>query len=226
MSSTYSRDGSAHVTDEKINVYTHLVGAVFALFGASHLVVSASVAARPWHVVAFSIYGMTLLLLFMSSVLHHGVNGSARVKQTLRVMDYAAIYLLIAGTLTPVTMVLIRNAYGWTVFGVSWGIAITGIAFKASNPEHGKGISSTLYLTAGWLTLFTAIPVLRATGWAGMGLLALGGVLYSTGAVIFALEKPNPIPGRFGFHEIWHLMVIAAAAVHYLFMLLYVLPAP
>jgi hemolysin III len=219
-----SHDGSLHVTDEHINVYTHLAAAVLSVLGLAHLVVSAGMAGKPWHVVAFSIYGFSLFFLFLCSVLHHGINGSLRTNEYLRVLDYVAIYLLIAGSVTPVTLVLIRGAFGWTIFGVSWAIALTGVVLKLIHPGHRKGISNTLYLTAGWITVTTALPVYRACGVGGLALLALGGVVYSAGAVVFAIEKPNPFPGRFGFHEIWHLFVMLAAAIHYAFMLFYVLP--
>lgn len=220
-----SHDQSRHVTDEHLNVYTHLAAAVFAVLGLAHLVVSAGVAGKPWHVVAFSIYGASLVTLFLCSVLHHGVNGSPRTSDVLRIMDYVAIYLLIAGTVTPVTLVLIRGPFGWTVFGVSWSVAFAGVILKLVRPGHRKGISNTLYLTAGWITAATALPVYRAAGAGGLLLLVLGGIVYSAGAVVFAVEKPNPVPGRFGFHEIWHLMVMLAAAIHFAFMLFYVLPA-
>jgi len=221
-----SHDGSRHVTDEHINVYTHLAAAVLAVLGLAHLVVSAGVAGKPWHVTAFAIYGASLFTLFLCSSLHHGISGSPRTNDILRVLDYVAIYLLIAGTVTPVTLVLIRGAFGWTIFGVSWAIALTGVVLKLVRPGHRKGISNTLYLTAGWITAATAVPVYRAAGAVGLALLVLGGVVYSAGAVVFAIEKPNPVPGRFGFHEIWHLFVMLAAAIHYAFMVLYVLPAP
>jgi hemolysin III len=221
-----SRDGSAHVTDENINVYTHLTAAVLALFGLVHLVVSAGVAGKPWHIVAFAIYGISLFTLFLCSSLHHGIVGSPRTNDILRVMDYASIYLLIAGTITPVTLVLIRSPFGWTIFGVSWAIAFTGVILKLVRPKHRKGLSNTLYLTAGWITAATAVPVYHAAGIGGLMLLGLGGIVYSAGAIVFAIEKPNPVPGRFGFHEIWHLLVMLAAPIHYTFMLLYVLPSP
>lgn len=224
MTQKQSHDGSAHVTDEHINVYTHLAAGIIGLLGWVHLVVRASVDGNPWHVVAFAIYGASLVLLFFCSVLHHGVNGSERTNTVLRSLDYMAIYVLIAGTVTPVTLVLLRGAFGWTIFGVSWVIALGGIALKLILPDHRKGLSNTLYLTAGWMTAVTAWPVYRVVGLGGLVLLALGGVAYSVGAVVFAAEKPNPFPGRFGFHEIWHLIVMLAAAIHYFFMLIYVLP--
>lgn len=220
-----SHDGSRWVTDEKFNTCSHLVGLVLAVFGLVHLVVRSSVAGSVWQIVAFSIYGFTLSFLFLCSTLHHGVRCGERGSLVLRSMDYIAIYLLIAGTITPVTLVLIRSPYGWTVFGVSWLIAVAGILLKIFRPNHAKGISSTLFLVAGWITLFTAGPVWHAAGWEGVFWLGLGGVLYSLGAVIFSIEKPNPIPGRFGFHEIWHLFVLAAAAAHYMLMVRVVLRA-
>ncbi len=219
-----SRDGSEYVTDEKFNTYSHLVGFILAVLGTAHLVVQASLDGSVWHITGFAIYGFTLIALFFASLLHHGVRGSEKLDLVLRAMDYCAIYLLIAGTVTPVTLVLIRGSFGWTLFGVSWLIALGGVAFKIARPRHAKGISNTLYLCGGWLAAFTALPVYREGGALGLGLLASGGVLYSMGAVIFAIEKPNPLPGTFGFHEIWHVFVMMGAFVHYLLMLWVVLP--
>jgi hemolysin III len=221
-----SKDGSRHVTDERFNTASHLAAAIFALLGTVVLIVSASVAAKPWHIVSFSIYGTSLVALFLASTLHHGIVGTARVEELLRSLDYHAIFLLIAGSFTPMCLVALRGPLGWSVFGVSWAVAIAGIALKASSSRIPKWVFLTMYGTLGWLGAAVAWPLTSIIDWWGLALLALGGVLYTAGAVVFALERPNPIPGKFGFHEIWHVFVVAGAAAHYFLMLRYVLPLP
>ena len=220
-----SKDGSRHVTDEKINTCTHLASAVFAVLAASILLVQAGIAGKPWHIVGFSIYGASLVLMFMASALHHGINASPPIEAFLKLFDYSAVFLLIGGTITPVCLALIRGPVGWCIFGTAWTVAAAGIAARTTFPNMPKFVTNTLYLAMGWLGLFTAWPVYRATSWPGLTVLAVGGIFYSIGAIIYAVEEPNPVPGRFGFHEIWHVFVILGALSHFIFMYLFVLPA-
>jgi hemolysin III len=221
-----SKDKSQHVTDEKFNAASHLAGAIFSLLGTVLLIVYSSLAARPWHIVSFSIYGFSLVAMFLASTLHHGVNASRRVEDILRAIDYFAIYLLIAGTITPVSLVVLRGPLGWSVFGVAWAVGIAGIVLKAVFPGLPKWVSLTLYSTMGWLGAVVGYPIYKAVSWTGISLLLAGGIAYTLGAVIFAVEKPNPLPGRFGFHEIWHVFVILGALGHFVFMYVCVLPFP
>ena len=219
-----SKDGSRHHTDEVINTITHLIGAVFSLAGGVILVVYASVASKPWHVAGFTIYVFTLLLMFLASVCHHALEGSRREEEILRTIDYAAIFLLIAGTFTPMCLTFARGPLGWSMLGVVWLLSAIGIAIRASLPKVPKWMTNTLYVCMGWLGVLLVSPVYFATHWQGTAMLIAGGVFYSAGAVVFALEKPNPVPGRFGFHEIWHLCVLLGAACHFFLMFFYVLP--
>jgi hemolysin III len=221
----YSKDGSVHVTDERVNTITHMAAAVFALFGCVLLIAKAGEAEKPWHIVAFSVYGVGLVGLFVSSALHHGIDGSERTRRALRTLDYAWIFVLIAATFTPICLVLLRGVVGWTTFGVVWGVGLLGIALKVWRPGMPKWVTNTLYLALGWLGLFVAWPLSEAVSLTGIVLLAAGGVLYTAGGAMYAMEKPNPVPGFFGFHEIWHLFVIAGAFAHFLFMYACVLPA-
>lgn len=220
-----SKDGSPSATDEQINTSVHLAAVVFALLGMVLLIVYAGVAHKPWHIVGFSIYGFSLVALFLASVLHHGIDGSERTERILRAFDYFAIFILIAGTYTPVCLTILRGPLGWSVFGVAWLVAVVGITLRAAVPHLPKWITNTLYVTMGWLSIVLVVPLYRAMGWPGLSLLVAGGVAYTVGAVIFAVEKPNPVPGKFGFHEIWHLLVVAGALCHFFFMFRFILPA-
>ena len=219
-----SKDHSTNVTDEVFNAASHLAGALFALTGLVLLVVYAGVAGKPWHVVSFSIYGVSLVSLFLASALHHGVNASARIERVLWVIDHGAVFLLIAGSFTPVCLVLARGPLGWSVFGVTWFLAVIGIAIKSARPDIPSWVTSTIYVTMGWMAVLLAIPLMRTLHFDGTALFAVGGIAYSIGVVIYTLEKPNPVPGKFGFHEIWHICVLIAALCHYAVMYFYILP--
>lgn len=219
-----SRDGSVHVTDERFNAMSHLFGACFALVGAALLISQAAAQGDPWKIVGLSVYGLSLVSLFVFSSLHHGLDGSPRLNAVLRTLDYDSVFFLIAGTVTPLVLVLFRNTYGWTVFGAVWAIAVLGIVLRSVWRQLPKHVTNTLYISLGWLTvLLVGADVSLPLG--ALALMAAGGLVYSAGFVIFVIEKPNPRPGVFGFHETWHLLVMVAALLHYLLMYFYVLPA-
>ena len=217
-----SRDGSIHVTDERFNTVSHLFASCFALVGAALLITQSAEQGDPWKIVGMSIYGLSIVLLFVSSTVHHGLDHSPRVNEVLRTFDYDSVFFLIAGTVTPLVLVLFRNTYGWTVFGVVWGIAVVGIVLRSLLRQLPKYVTNTLYIALGWLTVLLAGAGSLPIG--ALVLMAAGGLVYSAGFVLFVLEKPNPWPGVFGFHEAWHALVVVAAPLHYLLMYFYVLP--
>jgi hemolysin III len=219
-----SKDGSPHVTDERFNTASHLVASIFALLGTVVLVGAASVTAKPWHIVSFSVYGSSLFSLFLASTLHHGIEGSRVLEERLRSFDYYAIFLLIAGTFTPICLVVVGGLMGWAVFGVVWAVAIVGVAIKAIRPNTPKWLFLTLFGAMGWMALVLVPAAARALPFAALVWLLVGGILYSGGAAIFIRERPNPMPGVFGFHEIWHVAVIGGALAHFFLMFQYVLP--
>ncbi len=224
MNRQLSRDGSEHVTDEVINTATHLAAGCFALLGTVLLVARALQQSKYLAAAAFLIYGLSLLTLFTFSTLHHGLNASEKVSRVLRTFDYLSIFGLIGGTVTPVAVVLYPNVYGWSVLAVVWAIIGLGITLRATFSTLPKYVTSTLFIVLGWLPALLVIIGGASLAPGAIFLLALGGLLYTGGLVLFALEWPNPIPGKFGFHEIWHIIVALAALSHYLFMYLYVLP--
>ncbi|MBU4335580.1 MAG: hemolysin III family protein [Actinobacteria bacterium] len=219
-----SRDGSVHVTDERFNTVSHLFAACFAIVGAALLIVQASVQGDPWKIVGFAIYGLSIVTLFVSSALHHGIDRGPRVNEVLRTLDYDSVFLLIAGSVTPLVLVLFRNPYGWTVLGAVWVIAAVGVVARSLLRQLPKYVTNTLYIALGWLTVLL-VGAAASMPIGALVLMAASGLLYSAGFVVFVIERPNPWPGVFGFHEIWHLVVVVAAFLHYLLMYLYVLPA-
>ncbi|GBD98721.1 MAG TPA: hemolysin III family protein [Desulfobacteraceae bacterium] len=200
---------------ERFNSISHLIGAAAALAGLVVLVVAASRQGDPWKIVSFSIYGATLLLLYTSSALYHSLRGKA--KDVFRKLDHQAIYLLIAGTYTPFTLVTLRGPWGWSIFGVIWGLAVLGIVVD-SFPQKGLRILPVvIYLLMGWLVLMALKPLLQALPSMGFVWLLLGGLFYTGGIVFYALDKRVR-----HFHGIWHLFVLLGSISHYLTVLFYV----
>lgn len=223
-----SKDGSIHVTDEIFSTISHMLGAMLALFGMVVLIVGASMQGNPWKIVSFSLYGASLFCMFLFSTLHHGINASHKTEELFRLFDYIAIFPLIAGTYTPLCLVTLRKSqswlpYAWSIFGVVWFLAIFGIVIKSVMPWLPKWVTTVIYVGMGWIGAILVIPIYQQLGLIPALLIAVGGVFYTVGSLIFFVEKPNPIEGRFGFHEIWHIFVILGALPHYLVMLFYVL---
>ncbi|ANS79424.1 putative membrane protein hemolysin III [Serinicoccus hydrothermalis] len=217
-----SRDGSVHVTDERINTISHLVASCFAVLGSALLISQAAVGGDPWRVVGLSVYAASLVTLFVASTAHHGLDQGPKVNEVLRTLDYTSVFFLIAGTVTPLVLVLDRTAFGWAVLGTVWGIAALGIAARSVWRELPKWVTNTLYIVLGWMPVVLVLGGMDLPVGA-LALMAAGGVVYSVGFVIFIVERPNPVPGVFGFHEIWHLLVAIAATFHFLLMYLYLL---
>jgi hemolysin III len=204
--------------EEFANTATHGVGLALSLAGLVVLVVLAAVRGTAWHIVSCSIYGATLVLLYTASTLYHAVR-SPRAKRILRIVDHAAIYLLIAGTYTPFTLVTLRGGLGWTLFGLVWGIALAGIVFKLFHPERFPIASTLSYLTMGWLVVIAWKPVVARIPGSGLAWILAGGIAYSVGVLFFSAHKV-----RFS-HAVWHLFVLVGSFCHYLAVLFYVLPA-
>lgn len=202
---------------EIANSVTHGLGIALSVAGLIVLVVLASLHATVWHIVSFSIFGASLVLLYTASTLYHSFR-SPRVKQVLHIIDHSSIYLLIAGSYTPFVLVTLRGAWGWSLFGVVWGIALAGIVLKTFFTGRYKMASTILYLLMGWMIVVAIKPLAHAMPVGGIVWLAAGGLAYTIGAVIYMWKT---IPYH---HAIWHLFVLAGSICHYFSVLLYVLP--
>lgn len=220
----YSRDGSVHSTDEVFNAASHLSAAFLSMLGSVLLISQASAEGNAWKVVSFSIYGTSLVALFSASTLHHALVGP--MEEFFRMIDYLAIYPLIGGTFTPLCLVFYHNSViGWAFLCTVWGIALLSmIALACYFHKIPRWLSMTTYITLGWLGACMTYWLWPVLGFSGFGLFLLGGVLYTVGGHVFMSEQPNPWPGKFGFHEIWHVAVVLAALVHWCMMYFYVLP--
>jgi hemolysin III len=200
---------------ERFNAWTHLVGAVLACIGAIWLIVVAGLQGDPWKIVSFSIYGTTLLLLYSISTLYHSTRG--RAKRVMRKLDHLSIYLLIAGSYTPFCLVSLRGPWGWSLFGVVWGLALIGMLQEIKPRSEARILSIVIYAVMGWIVLVAVKPLLQSLGTAGFTWLAAGGVFYTVGIVFFAFDS------RFRhWHGIWHLFVIAGSLMHFVAVFFYV----
>jgi len=216
MSHAHSRRLSA---EELANAVTHGVGLILSITGLVILIVLAAMRGSAWHIVSCAIYGATLVCLYAASTLYHGI-PSKRLKRALKIFDHCAIYLLIAGTYTPFLLVNLRGPWGWSLFGVVWGMALVGIILKLWFVDHFQILSTTVYLLMGWLAVVAVRPILLLVPATGLVWLAAGGLSYTAGVVFFACKK---IPYH---HVIWHVFVLGGSTCHYLAVLYsVVLPA-
>jgi hemolysin III len=204
---------------EPFNAVSHLIGLVLAAAGTAALIHTARTGS---HVVAFSIYGATLLLLYGVSTLYHTLPLSDQSLRAFKRLDHIAIYLLIAGTYTPVGLVTLHGPWGWGMLTGIWAIAAAGIPFKIFYLDAPPWISTATYLGMGYFALLAVVPLVRAVGADGLGWLVAGGVAYTVGAVIYTRERPDPFPGFFGHHEIWHVLVLIGSGCHFAFMVRHV----
>lgn len=201
---------------EKFNAITHLIGALLALAGAIVLVVAAAGSDDPWKVVSVSIYGMTLVLLYSISALYHSLRG--RAKTILRELDHHSIYWLIAGSYTPFCLVSLRGPWGWSLFGIVWGLAVLGNLQELKLRSGSRILSLAIYVVMGWVALTATIQLLHALGPAGFAWLAGGGLLYTIGIVFYVMDARIKHA-----HGTWHLFVLAGSAAHYIAILYFVL---
>jgi hemolysin III len=221
MTTKLSKDNSLNVTDEVFNTASHLVGCIFALLGGTYLIVQSAVLGDVYKIIGFSIYAFTLVFMFLASTLMHGLTG--RVSKVFLVLDYVSVFLLIAGTLTPLLLIVLRNHVGWTIFGVVWFVSLVGISLRSTIHSLPKWVTNTFFVALGWVGAIVGIALYGVLPLFAIVLLALGGIVYTVGSFIFYFEKPNFLPGKFGFHEVWHIFVLIAAFLHWYMMYAYVL---
>lgn len=201
------------LAEEIGNAVTHGIGALLGVWGLVMMILRST---DVWQIVASCIYGSALILLFTMSCLYHALTHRG-AKHVMRVFDHSSIFFLIAGTYTPYTLVTLRGALGWVLFGVVWGAAILGITLNAVSIERFKKFSMVCYLAAGWCVLFAIVPLLQKLDSTGFWLLLGGGVLYTVGILFYRKKTVR------WFHTIWHVFVLGAAVLQFLSVYLYVL---
>ena len=203
--------------EELANRLTHGVGAILSVAGLVLMVLFSNRYGDAWHVVSTAIFGATLVLLYSSSTLYHSFRDEQR-QRLMRKFDHAAIFLLIAGTYTPFVLVTLRGPWGWSLFGVVWGLALIGVVLKFWFAGRFRVVSTLIYLGMGWLVMVALKPLLAALPFDGLRLLVAGGLCY-TGGSVFYLWKRLPYQ-----HAIWHLFVLGGSACHWAAVFFYVVP--
>ena len=203
--------------EEITNSITHGIGIVLAIAALGVLTTFAAIYGNAWHIVSVSIYGTTLILLYTASTLYHSIRN-LRVKSILQVLDHSAIYLLIAGTYTPFTLVSLRGPWGWSLFGIIWGFAVLGVVSQFSILRRWPAVSLGLYIAMGWTIVVAIEPMIESVAIGGLVLLILGGLAYTTGILFYCWKQLK------FHHAVWHLFVLTGSILHFFAVLFYVLP--
>jgi hemolysin III len=204
--------------EELANSISHGIGTGLGIIGLAVLLVTANRHGDIWHLVSAVVYGITLILLYLTSTLYHLLSAPG-VKKFFQKLDHSMIYTLIAGTYTPLTLITLRGAWGWTLFGLIWAMALCGLMLELVVKKRPQWISLTLYLGMGWLLVIAAKPLMTSLAPGGLILLLTGGLLYTCGVIFYVWKKLSY------HHAIWHLFVMAGSAAHFLAILFYVMPA-
>jgi hemolysin III len=204
-------------TEEKINITSHAAGFFVSAVALVLLVTHANLHGDVWHIVSFSIFGASLMILYAASSFYHRAKTPEN-RNRLKIFDHASIYVLIAGTYTPFTLITLKGATGWVIFGISWGLAITGIILKLFFTGKYDFISTTMYVFMGWVIVFAIKPLIHNLPLEGLLWLFAGGISYTIGAILYSIEKI-----KFN-HAIFHLLVLMGSFCHFMSVFFYVLP--
>ncbi len=205
---TISRDNIHHWLDEVLSSWTHGIAAAASVVGTVVLIVAASRLGDVWKIVSFSVFGASLILLYLASTLYHSARHP-RLRQAMKMLDHCAIFALIAGTYTPFLLVNMRGPVGWTLFGIIWGLAFTGIALKLVFGDRYKLTRVLIYLGMGWLILFASSTLVENLSQQALALTLAGGIVYTVGVVFYLMQR---MPYN---HAVWHLFVIGGSACHF-----------
>ncbi|WP_280769347.1 PAQR family membrane homeostasis protein TrhA [Salipaludibacillus daqingensis] len=203
--------------EEIVNALTHGIGVILSIAALVLLIVFSSIHGAAIHVISFTIYGVTLLFMYTCSTLLHSF-PIGKVKNIFEILDHSAIYLFIAGTYTPLMLIVVEGTRGWVLLSLVWTLAIGGIVFKAFFVKKFVGVSTLIYIVMGWMIVFALQPIAAKVETMGLVLLVLGGVLYTVGTIFYIWRT------FYYHHAVWHLFVLAASAAHFFTIILYVLP--
>ena len=203
--------------EEKINIISHAIGFILSIVALVLLVRHAYLHGNVWHIVSFSIFGASLIILYAVSTFYHSAKKS-ELRNRLKIMDHASIYVLIAGTYTPFTLVTLKGTIGWVLFGISWGLALTGISLKLFFTGKYDLISTIMYVLMGWVIVFAIKPLINNLPLEGLLWLFAGGISYTIGAIIYSIKKI-----KFN-HTIFHMFVLFGSFCHFMSVFFYVLP--
>ncbi len=203
--------------EEKINIISHAIGFILSIVAWVLLVTHAAQHGDVWHIVSFSIFGASLIILYAASSFYHSAKKS-ELRSRLNIIDHASIYVLIAGTYTPFTLVTLKGSIGWVIFGISWGLALTGIILKLFFTGKYNLMSTIMYVLMGWVIVFAIKPLINNLPLAGLLWLVAGGISYTIGAILYGIKKI-----KFN-HAIFHMFVLMGSFCHFMSVYFYVLP--
>lgn len=203
--------------EEKLNIISHGIGLVLSVVALVLLLVKSSVYGNVWHITSFSIYGASLIVLYAASTFYHA-SKSPKLRHRLNILDHASIYILIAGTYTPFTLVVLNGWVGWTIFGITWGLALAGVILKLFFTGRFDKISTIAYVLMGWVIVFAIKPLIENLSNEGLWWLLSGGIFYTIGAVLFSIPKIKYN------HAIFHIFVLVGSFSHFMAVYFYVLP--
>jgi hemolysin III len=198
---------------ETVNFLTHFVGAI--LMASATIFLAYTARKESLSLAVAIIYGACSTLLFTASALYHLNKKEENERSVWRTIDHMSIYIMIAGTYTPICALVFNNVWGITIASVQWGLAIVGFLSEMFWIRRPRWLSTGLYMAMGWVVVSAILPLVKGLSCSSLVLLVSGGIIYSTGALIYALKKPNPLPGIYGFHEIFHTMVFVANAIYF-----------
>lgn len=204
--------------EEKINIISHAIGFILSIVALVLLVTHANLHGDVWHIVSFSIFGASLIILYAASTFYHSAKKS-ELRNRLKIIDHASIYVLIAGTYTPFTLVTLNGTIGWVIFGTSWGLALTGIILKLFFTGKYNLISTIMYVLMGWVIVFAIKPLINNLPFEGLLWLFAGGISYTIGAILYSIKKI-----KFS-HAIFHMFVLIGSFCHFMSVFFYVLPS-
>ncbi|MDD2574718.1 MAG: hemolysin III family protein [Bacillota bacterium] len=204
---------------EPVSGLSHLVGALLSVAALAVMLYVAIANRNVWQIVAFSIFGSSMILLYSASAIYHLVNTSVRAIGILRKLDHSMIFVLIAGTYTPICLILLRGIVGYSMLSVIWSCAIIGIVLKMYFMNVPRWLYTGVYLLMGWLALVVIVPLFKVAGIGAVLWLLIGGLFYTLGGVIYAIKKPNIIPHWLGFHEIFHVFTMLGSVSHFIMIL-------
>jgi len=203
--------------EERINIISHAIGFILSMAALVLLVTYAILDGNVWHIVSFSIFGSSLIVLYAASTFYHSAK-KPELRSRLKIIDHASIYLLIAGTYTPFTLVTLKGTIGWVIFGISWGLALTGIILKLFFTGKYDLISTIMYVLMGWIIVFAIKPLINNLPVEGLRWLVAGGIFYTVGAILYSIDKI-----KFN-HAIFHVFVLTGSFCHFMSVFFYVLP--
>lgn len=215
---TYKQSSNYSPREELVHGISHGIGTGLAITGMVIMLITASRYGNAWHVVSAAIYGSSLILLYLASTLYHLLSNPG-VKRFFQQLDHSMIYVLIAGTYTPLTLVILRGAWGWTLFGLVWGMALCGLVLELTIKKRIQRLSLILYLGMGWLLVIAVKPLVMSLATGGIILLLAGGLLYTLGVIFYVWNNLSY------HHAIWHLFVMAGSTAHFFAILFYVMPS-